>query len=179
MNEFIYWFFNMNHLAVLFTVLGFPFIIGQLWHSMNQAKKDRSFQLIDRYYTVYHPLELGYRGILPVQELIPPSLTSPDNAVFEREMLISRNRSYVKFFFREMGKYWIRNSIDKETINDHLGREIIYRFDKMRDEIIEARKTSPKYLSEWETMVNDLRNQKFQFDFFKWLYRDIHGQIDY
>lgn len=166
---------KINVCVALLTLVVIGFAYFHLRHANKVAKLERSYQLIDRYFTNYYNLFVGHRGILPLDHLFP---TREEFTSFmaEREWRASMNRGYMILFFEELGKYWIDNSIDKKTIGNHLGREMIHRYWQMESEIRRRRETNPNYLFEWEIMVYQMQNPKIKFEFLVWLYRDIHGK---
>ncbi|MEW6144347.1 MAG: hypothetical protein AB1598_04940 [Thermodesulfobacteriota bacterium] len=155
----------------LLTLGAFVLAYCHLRQSKKAANLDRAYQLIDRYFTYYANLETGPGGVLPLEQFLSkerPSWT-----------LWAKNRIEERGFFRRLAKYWVQNSIDKETIHDQMGIIIISRFHSIADDMKSSIGTVSPLMAEWGTMVRELESFKSRFDFLKWLYRDVYGRIDY
>jgi hypothetical protein len=87
------------NLGVAFLTLGaFALAYFHLRHADKAAKLDRSYQLIDRYFTYYADLNTGDGGVLPVEQL----LERGSAAWIELET----NNMKVRGFFKRLAKYF-------------------------------------------------------------------------
>ena len=110
MHEFISW-LTSGRIVGLATVIGFVLVLYQIWSSRQDVRISRAIDLMGRYYSEYHELDISLRD----RDLSPKELEQ-----------LGRNYQKQLNFLYELAMYWKRGLIDKKIVKHELSSKIAY-----------------------------------------------------
>jgi len=156
------------------TFIALVFAGFQLHNTNKSAKLDRAYQIIDRYYEDYDAVSTAPMMYAPFSDcLVPQNIALNTQGLIEIDWDPEQSR-LLRFIMR-LCKFWLRDSIDKDTVKLHLGEMLIKNFESIKRSIYEKGGAIPDYLRDWELVVVELRNPNLSFGEYLQRERRKHG----